>query len=241
MLYVFYGSDEKEAREAASKFAEDFILKKPGANIFRLNSLSWDRVRFEELLASRGLFSANFVVILSGLSENEEAFDFILERLPGMKESPNIFILREAEVSKEKLKLFEKYAEKMEEFVERGLGVGSKKEGFNVFILTDALGARDRKKLWVLLQKAYFEGLVAEEIFWRLQWMVKVMLLSSQTGNANKAELKPFVFGKGRSFAKNFSQKELLGLSEKFVRLYHDSRRGLVEFDLGLERIVLSL
>ena len=36
---------------------------------------------------------------------------------------------------------------------------------FNIFSLTDAVGARNKKEAWVLYQKALLAGVSAEEIF----------------------------------------------------------------------------
>jgi hypothetical protein len=54
------------------------------------------------------------------------------------------------------LKVFEKHAEKVQEFKKV-----EKKERFNSFLLADALGQRNKEKLWVLYHQALGEGIAA--------------------------------------------------------------------------------
>ena len=67
------------------------------------------------------------------------------------------------------------------------------------------------------------------------------MMLASQTKTAKEAGMKEYPFRKAILYTKNYSKEELIVLSENFIRLYHDNHRGLIDFDLGLEKIVLSL
>ncbi|MBX4189584.1 hypothetical protein KW785_03260 [Candidatus Parcubacteria bacterium] len=113
--------------------------------------------------------------------------------------------------------------------------------GFNIFSLTDAIGARDKRGAWVLYQKALASGLVAEEIFWRVTWIAKSMLLASKTESYKETEMKEFPYKKAKGYAKNFSREELEDLSESLVVGYHNTRRGLGEIETLLEKSILSL
>ena len=241
MLYVVYGADTLRARKKFDELVLQLTLKRSGASLFRFNSISWDTNRYEELLSSSGLFVKNFIVALNRVSENPEAFEFVINHLAEIKKSSSVFIVLEEEPSTLILEKFKKYAEKIQEYRLEVRGERLEGRGFNIFALTDALGERDRKKLWVLLQKAYFNGQIAEEIFWRLSWMVKTMLLASQTKTAEEAGMKEYPFKKAVLYAKNYRKEELINLSEQFIKLYHDNRRGITEFNLGLEKLVLSL
>lgn len=112
---------------------------------------------------------------------------------------------------------------------------------FNIFALTDALGARQKKEAWILYQKALSAGLSAEEIFFKLVWQVKAMLLSSRTKNVGETDLKPFPYSKAKSFLKNFKSGELEKLSENLVVSYTLARRGEGEVETLVEKILLSL
>jgi len=63
------------------------------------------------------------------------------------------------------------------------LPLDKKGREFNIFALTDALGARQKKDAWILYQKALGAGLSAEEIFFKIVWQVKSMLIAKKTKN----------------------------------------------------------
>lgn len=112
---------------------------------------------------------------------------------------------------------------------------------FNIFAFTDAVGARNKKDAWVLYQRALGQGQVPEQLFYKVFWLVRTMLLAERCATAGEAGLNPFVYQKSKSFLKNFKPGEVEKLSERLVCMYHDARRGLVDFEFGLEKIILSL
>lgn len=112
---------------------------------------------------------------------------------------------------------------------------------FNIFLLTDAIGARDKRGAWVIYQKALASGMVADEIFWRVMWGVKAMLLAEKANGVEETGLNPFVYKKNRTFLKNWKRTELEELSEKLVIGYHNARRGLGDIDSLLEKTILSI
>lgn len=103
--------------------------------------------------------------------------------------------------------------------------VSEKKEvaqnGFNVFSLTYAFAARDKKKLWLLLGEALRAGVSPEAIAGILHWKVRDLIAKP-----------PY---------KTFSKEELHTLSRSLVGIYHDSHRGAGELGLLLEKFVLTL
>ena len=83
------------------------------------------------------------------------------------------------------------------------------KEEINLFQLCDAFAQRNKRQLWLLFQRALLLGVSAEEIFWKLWWQTKNLLLLKNLplGRAAKSGLHPFVEKKTRSFLKNFKEK----------------------------------
>jgi len=120
-------------------------------------------------------------------------------------------------------------------------GQGKKYNEFNIFALTDAVGARNKKEAWVLYQKALASGLVAEEIFWKIVWIVKSILIASRTKDYSETEMKEFPYKKAKGFSRNFSKDELENLSESLVVGYHNARRGIGEIETLIEKILLRL
>jgi hypothetical protein len=119
---------------------------------------------------------------------------------------------------------------------------GVKKDSFNIFTLTDAIGARKKKDAWILYQKALASGMAADDIFWRaIAWEIKTLLLASKTKSAEESGLNPFVYQKAKAYSKNFKAGELENLSETLVVGYHNARRGIGEIETLIEKILLSL
>jgi hypothetical protein len=119
--------------------------------------------------------------------------------------------------------------------------IKAKRSDFNIFSLTDAIGARDKKNAWVLYQKALAGGMAPDEIFWKVVWAIKTMLIAKCTNSAEEAEMKPFPYSKAKSNLKNFKDGELEQISENLVVGYHNARRGIGEIDSLIEKILLGL
>jgi hypothetical protein len=246
MLYFFYGSDKDAAREKARALIDELRKGEPDAEVFRLTAEGWGdplnplrgTARLEELIGGQGLFNNCYIVEIVQLFESPEAKEGFLKKLPDIAASPNIFVSREGAADKETLLLVNKHAEKVQICNQKE---GKKKPEFNIFSLTDAFGRRDKKQLWVLLQKAVASGAVPEEIHGILFWQLKSIVLALQCKTAEEAGVEPFVWSKARTFAKNWSEDELKSLSSKMVSLYHDAHRGIHEFEIALERFVLTL
>jgi DNA polymerase III delta subunit len=241
MIYLIYGNKDEEIREKVRSIVATQVHKKPDALQFRVTRDNWKDTSLDELLGGQGLFVQKYIVVFDHLLREkgeDEREETLLKRLTDFAESEHFFIFVEGDLTKEILKKFEKKAEKIQElsFAEKKL-----KEKFNIFSLADALGGRNKKSLWVLYQEAIMAGVVPEEIHPILFWQLRAMLASSQSRSALEAGLSPYVYSKASRFADNFSNEELRNLSSKLVTLYHDTRRGLVEFDTEMEKFILAL
>lgn len=122
----------------------------------------------------------------------------------------------------------------------QGLTLGSRPE-FNIFVFTDAVGARQKKRAWIMYRHALSLGISAEEIFYKLVWQVKSMLIASKTKDVGETDMKPFPYNKAKSFLKNFELDELEVLSESLVVGYYLARHGKVEMETLVERLLLNL
>ncbi len=238
MLYFLYGSDTKKSREKLHELLDVLQKKKPDASVFKMDAETWDAARFEEFIGGQGLFEHKYIVVLDHVFEQVDAKERIVDGAREIQESDNVFLCLEATVDKATLKKIEKYAQKVQEFEEKER-VSAKP--FNIFSLTDALGKRDKKQLWVLYQQALEAGSEPEEIHGILLWQIKSMLLATQSQSAEDAGLKPFVYQKASGFARNFSHEELRTMSARFVSFYHDARRGVVDLGIALERFLLTI
>jgi DNA polymerase III delta subunit len=243
MIYLFYGQDIEQARRKGNGVVESLLKKRPDASLFRLDSDSWQEAAFDEYVGGQGLFVQKYIVILDQLFEKKEIKEYVVERLKLLKASDNIFIVLENSLDKATLAKFEKNAEKVQAFGEgkEGLAKGKKPADFNMFAITDALGARNQKRLWTIYQKALRHGVVSEELHGILFWQVKSMLLAAESKDVVESGLNPFVYSKAKNYAKNFTLPELKNISSQLVTMYHQAHRGEVDFDIALEKFFLSI
>lgn len=230
MIYVFHGS---KTLDKFNKLIENLLKKKPDASIFKINSESYSPDSLQELIQGQGLFEKKYVVSLNGLLQEEE----ILSNLKEIAESENIFVFWEESIDKKTLKKLEKYSEKISGIED----IKEKKETFNMFSFSDSLGKRDKKQLWILYQRALQQSVRPEEIHGIFVWQAKSMILASSTDSAKEANMKEFPYNKAKGYAKNFTKEELQSLLRRLVSIYHDSRRGIHEFDVAMEKFVLEV
>jgi DNA polymerase III delta subunit len=237
MLYLFYGDNRDKARTKWHAIIHAFQTKQPEGMVFHFDAENFAVTQFEELISSGGLFGEKRLVAADNLLENEGAEEFVSKNLESLISSPNTFLFLDVSLSSELVKKIEKAGGKIEE---HKLALKSVPAPFNIFVINDAFITRDRKQLWLVYQKALRAGVPEEEIFWKLVWQVKTMLVVGKQKGAVK-NLKPFVISKAEHGLKKFRIEELEKLSRDLVVFWHDSRRGLVDFDLGLEKLVLSI
>lgn len=237
MLYVYYGSHTERVADHANKLVAGLLKRRADAQVFRFEGGGFEVQDIDELIEARGLFIEKHVVVLKQPLETRESRDHILERLEQFQLSENIFVIAEGVLGAKEKKALEKHAEKIEELAAEKRTATE----FNVFALGDALGARKRKELWLLYLQARHAGVEAASLLGTMHWAVRGMLLARRTANANEAGQKPFMYSKFKRYAANYSEQELLTLSRKLIAIYHDTRRGKVNIENGLERLTLTV
>jgi hypothetical protein len=245
MLSVFYGPDIEAVRRAFADSRGSFLVGNPQAALFEFYPDQFDEERFKEVIVAQTLFADAALVSCFGMLENTETSAFIEERLEEIIASPNIFLLREGRILAPMRAKLKKVGALLEEHALSGeSGAAKNKPQWDPrdFAVSDALGERDKRRLWVALQEAYERGLSDEEIFFKLQGRVRDMLMVKDgTETSESTGMKPFPFSKATSSARNFTREELVALSERLVNLYHEARRGAREFGIGLEQFVLEV
>lgn len=237
MLYVYYGTDSKAVSEKAQRLVGGLLKKRPDAQVFHIEQELLEPAHLDELVSAQGLFVERHIVVFTRPFETAAGRDVVLERLPRFAESQNIFVVAEGKLEAAHKKQLKEHAEHVEECV-----LPTKKENtFNVFALGDALGARDKRSLWLLYQEARHRGDEVEPLHGTLMWALKSMLVASRSHSAEESEQKPFVFNKFKRYARNYTEDELRTLSRELVSLYHDARRGVHDLDTALERWILKV
>lgn len=239
MMYLLYGTDADEKQKAYKELLESLSPSNEAClrrqALFFVSDVDFEPDKLEDHIGGAGLFSDRNVIVLEHVLENEEARDFILSKLKELKGSPNIFIFLEREVPKKVLDKIKKTAEKTLEFKEPDIPMHKK---FDVFLLTNALAERNKKKVWTVYHKALSKGALPEELVGILFWQIKTLLLVKE---GNTSGLHPFVVKKSKAFSANWGLDELRQLSSRFVALHHESRRTGRELGLELEKFLLSI
>jgi len=239
MLYLLHGTDTGRGREKLGSLLESLYKKKPDASVIRVDDEQFDALALDELISGQGLFERKQIIVFDNVFRNTVAMEVISQSLKDIASSQNIFILFEETLDKKILSKFQKHAEKIQEFDKKDSG--DTKKPFDIFSLTDAFGKRDKKKLWVLYQKARMHNVSNEEVHGILFWQIKSMLRAGSALSAKEAGLNPFVYKKAIAFQSNYSNAELKALSAALISLYHDARRGRHDLGISLERFVLGI
>jgi len=237
MFYLLHGTDSKKVRAKVGSTVASLLKREPNASHFRLTDETVTSDALAEYLGGQGLFAGKILVVLDRVFDDSTAKELVLDRVKDIASSDNIFIILEGELDAKTKKKLEKYAEKVQVFDQRPTTKDQRLK-FNIFGLTDALGNRDKKKLWVKYQQALRSGSAPEELHGILFWQTKTLLLVAQKSTAG---LKPFVVSKAKKFLNNWTEDELKTLSSQLVDVYHEARRGGPELEIGLEQFVLSL
>lgn len=246
MIYLFFGNDFNQSRRKIRLLIDD-LEKNQGAAVFRLDEENFFKARFEEFLKADSLFHNKCVVLLKDVFMNKEAADFVLENLDKCAASHNVFIFWEKNLAADIVRKFKKRAENVFEFSLKAEPKKSAQELFNIFALCDAFAERNRRRAWILYQRALMSGMTAEEVFWKLVWQVKNLLVvknslfDSPLTAVKATGWHPFVAKKNFQAVGNFTEEELKNYSRRLVGLYHDCRFGLDDFSLGVERFILKL
>lgn len=117
---------------------------------------------------------------------------------------------------------------------------------YNPFAICDAFAEKNKAKAWIIYQQALRQGVPAEEVFFKILWQIKNLLMVKKLISVGLADvgkesgLKPFVAGKAIRAAKNFTEEELVNYSYEMLKIYHQERRGESELPIKFEKFILS-
>lgn len=237
MLYVIYGTDTHKARAKLHDLLDLAKKKRPEAELFKLTTENWSEGQFDELLVAQGLFEQKYTTVLDNLFEKKDIKSYVMERLEGMKESEQIFLMLESSIDAASLKKLEKFSEKVQVFEKSE----NKKPSLNIFSITDGLVQKDKKKLWISYVDLLGKGAVAEEIHGILFWQVKNMILASRAGSATETGLSPFVYKNALTGARNYKNEDLQKMSSDLVDMTHRVRQGKGDLEVMMEKWMLGL
>ena len=233
MLQVYYGNDEIKVRlEGNVQLAR---LSGATYEIARLSDEEYAPGFLLHYCTASSLFGPKFAYFIDVLTVSSDFYQEFLDEASALASSETIFVAVASSLNADEKKRLQKAGAELTEFKKTA------EDKFNIFQMTDALAAKDKRTLWLLLCEAKTSGLSSEEVIGVLWWQLKSLRLASLTKSAEEAGMKDYPYKKARSALKHFRPFEIEELSLSLLSLYHDARRGKGELDLSLERWVLSL
>ena len=238
MLYVFYGSDRAKCLAYTAKFLTAVHYKRPEAEHFIFNEDNFDSRVASELVSAQGLFEAKHIVELRDILAQPNGLEWLEAELPGLVQAEHIFVVVETKILALLKKKLTEAGAQLKEF--SAVTSKAKRDNF-IYSIGDALGERNRQKLWLTLAEAKLRGYVAEEVFWQLWGMVVNLSLAAGEPDNQKLPVAPFVASKLRRFGRNYTEAELLSIMGELLVLYHETRRRSRDLDVALERWVLGV
>jgi hypothetical protein len=146
-------------------------------NIKGTEELKWEALPTDELLglaATNSMFGGTQTFLLIGALNSERQEEF-LDVAKELASSPHTFIFEEEKLLKAPTIVLEKAGAYIEVIKDPPAGGAVKERGFDPFGLTLALGAHDKKKLWLSLTAALAEGEKAEAVAGLLAWKARQM------------------------------------------------------------------
>lgn len=235
MLYLISGTDADKKRSALGRLFETYSA----GSVFFVRKGEQYAAIIDEHAGSASLFGGPVAVFLDTVLTDKETRAYILPRVRALADSANAFIFSEEKPVKEILDAFKKAGAEMHSFDRM-----EKKEredgGINLFALTDAVAARDKKSAWVLLLRALRSGKSPEEIAGLLFWQVKNLILAKDPrASASSLGMKPFVFSKASSAARKWEIGDLEQFLGGIVFAAHESRRGESDPETAIEKTIL--
>ncbi len=235
MLYVFIGSDQKTSAEKARVCVNRLLEREPFATRVSLNSETIAGAHIGDILATQGLFKDKMIITLNGIFSSPEAQEYS-EHTQHFAESEHIVIVIDGELKAAEKNILKKYAHTI---VESSLKEVSS-QAYNPFALADALYARDAKQLFIRIEEARLRGDEVESIVGLLLWAAKAMYIAAHSESPASSGLKPFVYNKARTGAKQWGVA-LAELVRESAYLLHRARtRGRDGYD-ELERSMMRL
>lgn len=237
MIYFVTGEEGEKVQKTARGLISALQKKRPNAVLFRLSADEWNQNFFDGITAGQGLFERKHIIVLDSIFQNEEAAEYFKDKLKDLAAAEHAFVFSESAPKAAVKNLLKKFSEKVWEVPD---SAAPAKTAFNIFSLADALGERNKNRLWTLYQKALMTGAEPRDIHGILFWQVKSILAAAQSKNAVDAGLKPFVWGKARKFLKNYSLAELKKISNEMVNLYHLSHIESASLETALEEWMLA-
>ncbi|MEK7531286.1 MAG: hypothetical protein AAB573_05475 [Patescibacteria group bacterium] len=215
MLYVFLGDDVVRAKTEAMKRARDAQVVRVGENgEAYANAMSF--------VGAQGMFAPSVALILDRPLDDDDGVVLIEENGDALVSADTLVIAVVPELSATDKKKFPKGTT----FEEFELPATPESPPPNVFALTDAYMAGDRKASWVTYRSLINAGVEPEMVHGTLAWAVRSMLLAGQTKTAAEAGMKDYTYNKAKRAVQKLGLDAATNASRALISVYDDARSG---------------
>lgn len=215
MIYILHGNNlnkrAKELNNTKSLYEKSHEHHQLDLSTDNLDSL-------KELVFQTGLFATKKYITLRQLLTLKISPEELNEILRYANQNNHILVIIEDKLTKtikDKIKIEANYIDCEQE---------KNQSNFNLFSLTEALGERNKKKLWILYYAAIAKKTDPEEI-WNILWWQLKTLNQISANNGQNPNLKPFVYNKSKRYLSNY-QKDIKKVTLSFLKSQANARQG---------------
>lgn len=238
MIRFFIGEDSYGARNAMREAIASVRKESPNALETHHDDTSFDPIIAREALSGGGMFGVGNIIIFDGIFEHAEGCFFYEKVLPDFFDTEHHVFIRESALDK---KILEKLKKKaiISEFVP----LKKPEIRSNNFAIADAIGAKDKKNIWVEFEKARRSGRAMEELHGTIFWAFKSMYIcaTKKKEEAIASGMKEYSYRTYFNYAKNFLIPEIEDKLAQLKEMYHAAHRGEEELDVLIEKFLLKL
>ncbi len=234
MLFFFYGDDFSKRQNKVFGVLEAVKKKRPWANFLHFDSFDLSIEKLKEFLKSQGLFEEKNILLLTNIFINLDLKNWILENIEEFEKSNSAFIFSEEKITALEKKKIEKFAFQIQEFKLR------EEKTENLFLISDYIQKKDRKKAWVLFNENLEKGVDIDNLFGIIFWSFKALLLAEKFSE-KESGIKSYPYQKAKRNLIFWKKEEL---EKKFFRLLElqiKARRGELDLRISLEKFLLEL
>jgi DNA polymerase III delta subunit len=235
MLTVLVGQNV----DARAKHLEKILTlerEKENAVVF-YNDVNFNKEEIIFSAQSVSLFGKKTTYVLSGIYDNTEKRNDLENILKDISESEEHFILSEKSLLAPFVKKLTTLKVKIEKLDDTKV---EKKEVFNVFALTDAYCDKKRGMAWAIYRAGISSGVDAYELHGKIVWAIKNMILVKKTSSPVESGLHPYVYGKTKKAAENFSIEVLQKNIQVLSILFHEALFSGLNLETSLESFILK-
>lgn len=254
MIYVLYGEDTTRSKEKLRSIQDRFVAVAGGSEALRrIDAAECSLTDLCVEMEARSLFrDRRLVVVTYAFSSPADTKRYLEENLVRFVESSDTYLFWDPGAPSTGDRFFQalkKSATKVQEFTRRtNIQRKYKKTPRSLFMLLDAVGARERMRAFVLFHRLLAEGERPESVFWAVLRHIKNLcsiraLLDNGRIYAAIVEetgLHPYVVKKGTVQARAYSLAELASLYGRVSTLDRDIKQRRRDVLLGIERALLQ-